>query len=59
MAAFDPERTFLEMQQEREFWPYGLMEINRSKHHRLWRNWQAEFAGKTCQHVHSIIKRAV
>lgn len=55
-AAIDSERTFLEMQPEREFWLDGLMEMNSLKDHRLGRTWQAAFAGKECQHVHSIKK---
>jgi len=35
MAAFDPKRTFREMQQAREFWIYSLMEINISKNQRF------------------------
>ncbi|OAL59344.1 hypothetical protein A6R74_03800 [Halomonas sp. ALS9] len=59
MMLFDPKRTFMEMQQEREFWLYCLMEINIKKNHRLGRMWWAAFAGKKCQHVHLIIERAV
>ena len=35
------------------------MKINSPKAHRLGRIWQAAFAGKNFQHVHSIIERAV
>ena len=55
----DPERTFLEMQQACEFWLYCLMEINSQKIHRLGSMWRAAFAGEKCQHVDSIIDRAV
>lgn len=46
MSDFDPKRSFLEMQQEREFWLYSLMEINNFKNHRLGIIWQAAYAGK-------------
>ncbi|EHA15562.1 hypothetical protein HAL1_09887 [Halomonas sp. HAL1] len=35
MANIDPEQPFLEMQQEREFWLYGLMGMNIPNNHRL------------------------
>lgn len=59
MTLFDPQWTCREMHQVREFWIYSLTEINDSENHRLGRVWQAAFAGKKCQHVHSIIERVV
>ena len=59
MTLFEPQLKFKEIQQVREFWIYRLVEINFSKNHRLGRIWQAAFAGKKCQQVHSIIKRAI
>lgn len=59
LATNDPKRSCREMQQAREFWIDSLMEINGSKNYRLGRIWQAAVAGKKCQHVHSIIERAV
>jgi len=59
MADIDPNRTFWEMQQVLEFLLYFLMKINSYKNHRLGRIWQTAFAGQKCQHVHSIIERAV
>ncbi|OZT72507.1 hypothetical protein CE457_19050 [Vreelandella boliviensis LC1] len=46
-SGLDPKRLFLEMQQEREFWLYSLMEVNRQKNKRIVRIWQAAFAGKS------------
>ena len=46
-SGLDLERTFMEMQQESEFWLYGLMEINDQKDHRLGRIYQAAFAEKS------------
>lgn len=59
MTLFDPQWKCREVHQAREFWLYSLMEMNVSKNHRLGGIWQAAFAGKKCQRVHSIIKRAV
>lgn len=47
------------MQKELEFRLYSLMIINSLKDHRLGRIWQAAFAGKKCQRVHTIIRKAV
>jgi len=58
-SGLDPERSFWEMQQEREFWLCGLMEINSPKGHRPGKIWQAAFGGKKCQHVYTTIERAV
>lgn len=54
----DPKQPCWEMLQAREFWLYGLMGNNSPKDHRLGRIGKAAFAGKKCQHVHSIIERA-
>lgn len=59
MTLFDPQWTCREMHQAREFWIYILIEFNFSNNHRPGRIWQAAFAGKKCQQVHSIIKRVV
>lgn len=59
MTLSDPQWTCREMHQAREFWIYSLTEINFPNNHRLGRIWQAAFAGKKCQHVCSIIKRAI
>lgn len=52
----DPERPCRRIKQELEFLSYSLIKINIEKNHRLERIWQAAFAGRKCQHVHSIIE---
>lgn len=46
-GAIDSKRSFLGMQQKREFWLFGLTEINRIKNHRLGESGRLHFSERS------------